>query len=128
MKTIIFDIDGTLTDMSPVEKSSTWRKDLPKLKKYPLVKWIIKNRRKYIFVYATGGIKSETLYALKNLGIIKYFDLKNSTDKDNCQFSKKTGIPFRRIKKIYPDCILVTDSKKDCIGAEIAQIPFILIR
>lgn len=127
MKTIIFDIDGTLTDMSPVEGSLLWRKELPNLKQYPLVKWIINNRYKFRFIYATGGKKNETLYALKNLGIIRYFDLKNSMDKTNCKFHKITGIPLKKIKDKFPNCILVTDGKKDCIGAKKVGMEFIRI-
>lgn len=180
MKTIICDIDGTITNMWPIEKSVLSRmtnrkfeKDiekmklsgvsdtykiflkfsnrkiskrkytdfynqsfsvllkngkLPMLEKYPLAKWIFDNRSKYRFVYATGGQKLETQYVLKNLGIIKYFDLENSTDKTTCRFSKKTGIPFRKIKSKFKDCVLVSDSEADCKGATLAKISFILVK
>jgi len=136
MKTIIFDIDGTLTNMKPIEKLSLSDKafygllkkeQLPIPKKYPLVNWIIKNKNKYRFIYATGGKKIETEYVLKKLNILNYFDLKNSMSKTNCSFSKKTGVPFKKIKSKFDDCILITDSKNDCLGAKIAGIPFILV-
>ena len=101
---------------------------LPALEKYPLVKWIFASRNKYRFVYATGGQRLETLYVLKSLGLTKYFDLENSTDKATCRFSKKTGIPFRKIKSKFKDCVLVSDSKADCKGATLAKIPFILVK
>lgn len=177
MKTIIFDIDGTLTNIWPIEKSVLLRMtkgryedkmdelkksgisdtykiflkvsskriskrkyfslynqsflklvNLPKLVNYPIIDWIKKNRDKYIFVYATGGQKVETEYVLTQLGVINYFDLKNSVDKSNCRFSKKTSIPFRKIKSKYEDCILITDSDSDGIGASKAGIRFIKIK
>lgn len=177
MKTIIFDIDGTLTNMWPIEKSvllcmtngkyeneieelkkggmsETYRifckvsgkriskkkyfilynksfsslSERPKLRKYPTVDWIKKNRNKYIFVYATGGQKLETEYVLTRLGLIEYFDLENSVDKNNCRFSKKTGIPFRKIKAKYEDCLLITDSQTDLVGAKLAKIPALVVQ
>ncbi|MFA7209378.1 MAG: HAD family hydrolase [Parcubacteria group bacterium] len=180
MKTIIFDIDGTITNIWPIEKSVLlymidikFEKDIDKIKssgisdtykiflkfsnrkmskkkyayfynqsfsvllkkgklpmpeKYFLAKWILINRNKYNFVYATGGQRLETLYALKSLGLINYFDLENSTDKTICRFSKKTGIPFRKIKSKFKDCVLVSDSENDCKGAALVEIPFILIQ
>lgn len=176
MKTIIFDIDGTLTNMWPIEKSvllcmtngkykneieelkrngisDTYKifckvsgnklsksryftlynksflklKDLPKIKSYPIVDWIKKNQNKYLFVYATGGQKIETEYVLSQLGIRNYFDLKNSINKNNCRFSKKTGIPFKKIKKQYKNCILITDTQSDCDGAKLSKIPYLLV-
>lgn len=174
MKTIIFDIDGTLTNIWPIEKSVLLRmtkgmyenqieelkrsgisdtykifrkvsrkkiskieylnlynrtfsvllksKKLPKLEKYPIVDFIISTKKKFHFVYATGGQKSETEYVLRSLGIIEYFDLKNSIDKNNCRFSKKTGIPLRKIKANFPECIFIADNENDCLGASKADI------
>lgn len=180
MKTIICDIDGTITNIWPIEKSvllfMTDRKfekdieqmrlsgisdtykiflnfsnrkiskkkytdfynrsfsillkngELPTLEKYPLTNWIFDNRTKYRFVYVTGGQKLETQYVLKNLGVIKYFDIENSIDKTTCRFSKNTGIPFRKIESKFRDCILVSDNRVDCKGATLARIPFVLIK
>ncbi|KXK08796.1 MAG: Phosphoglycolate phosphatase [Microgenomates bacterium OLB22] len=154
MKTLIFDIDGTLTDMGPIERTieqvvrlrtgrvskkeyqrlydqvtRRLQKDglLPKPVAFPLVQWIKKNKTSYRFVYATGGETSESQYILRELGLLDLFDLENSVSATNCRFSKKTGIPFRRIIKKYPDCIVIGDSEKDCQGAEKAKAPFILV-
>ena len=130
MKTIIFDIDGTLTDMSAIENAAflgVTENCWPKPNKYPLVDWILRNKNNYNFVYATGGKEKETLYVLESLGLLKYFDIKNSINKSNYRFSKKTGLPFLKIKKKYPDCLLVTDSQDDCIGAKLAKIPYMKI-
>lgn len=180
MKTLIFDIDGTITDMWPLEKAvllqmleNKFEKDieksksgginstytiysklarhplskktytrlynkifnsllrrgaLPKVKKYSIVKWIIKNRDRFHFVYATGGQRSETLYALRSLGLFKIFDVENSLDKSICNFNKATGIPFQKIKSRFPDCVLITNGVSDCKGAIIAGISFIQVR
>ncbi len=180
MKTIICDIDGTLTDMWPVERAvllrllaigvaakidvlkksgisetyllylavsqrkigrRMYRKlyneafdnlcscgQLPKPKSYPLVQWILNNKKKYRFVYATGGQQKESEYVLKQLGILDCFDLKNSIDKTRYPFSKKTGLPFKKIKRKFPDCLCITDSMSDCEGAQLARISFIQIK
>lgn len=117
--------------MSAIEKAAAlgitencWSKP----KRYPLVDWILKNKSKYNFVYATGGKERETLYVLESLGLLKYFDLKNSINKTNYRFSKNTGRPFKKIKKVYKDCILITDSKTDCDGAVLAGMPYVLVK
>lgn len=169
MKTIICDIDGTLTNMWPIERevlmcmvgceyemrldeikqtgisstydiyirytggyigkkdyfrryNSTFRKllradKLPKPEKYPSVDWIRLNSQYYRFVYATGGQKWETLYVLKQLGILQQFDITRSIDKTSYRFSKSTGLPFKRILHTCGDCILISDSESDCEGA-----------
>ena len=180
MKTIIFDIDGTLTDMWPIEKSvlltmlgkksaieieklyrsgikdthtifctvskrkigkTDYRKiynqkfsllesrdELPSPAKYPLVDLIQKNKSQYRFVYATGGQSKETKYVLKCLKLESIFDLENSLDKSNYRFSKSTGLTFNKIKAKFSDCLLISDSQKDCDGAIKANIPFIKVK
>lgn len=178
MKTLICDIDGTLTDMWPVERAvlvcllgkkyskrldqlrrsgisdtyTLYRKvstctvckrdyrnlynkafeqllsygQLPSVKRYPLVQWIMKNNKKFTFVYATGGQQKESEFVLKQLGILAYFDLENSLDKTRYPFSKKTGLPFKKILKTYSNCTLLTDTQTDCDGAMKASIPYII--
>lgn len=101
---------------------------LPMLEKYPLVNWIFANRTRYRFVYATGGQQLETRYVLRKLGLAEYFDIADSVDRTTCRFSKKTGIPFRKIKSKFKDCVFVSDSEADCRGATLAQVPFILVK
>lgn len=179
MKTIIFDIDGTITNMWPIEKSvllylagktlgneieelkksgilDTYKiflkvsgqritkqkyfklydkafsallknGQLPLPKKYPIVRWIIANRAKYHFVYATGGRRAETRYVLRQFGLACCVDFEYSIDKTNCRFSKKTGIPFKKIKSLFKDCLLISDGSEDCDGAMVAGIPFVLV-
>lgn len=180
MKTIIFDIDGTITNIWPLEKavllaltkgkygeemeklkwsglSETYKiflkvshkkigkltytaqynlafsrlsklKRLPSPQAYPLVKWMRANSNQYHFIYATGGQKLETEYVLRQLGLIKFFDLQHSLSKSNYPFSKKTGQPFKRLKRQFPNCLLITDSPTDCYGAKLAKIPYYQIK
>ncbi|OGD66877.1 hypothetical protein A3F08_03430 [Candidatus Berkelbacteria bacterium RIFCSPHIGHO2_12_FULL_36_9] len=179
MKTIIFDIDGTITNMWPIEKSvllGMLRKNtikeideiyqqqtkktyqiynkiskekltqkefyrrynrtflkllinnqLPKPAKYTIVNWIISNHNLYHFVYVTGGQRLETKYVLDMLKVSKYFDFTNSLDKSNCRFAKKTGIPYKIIKRRFNNCLVITDSKNDCLGAIKTEITFIKV-
>lgn len=115
--------------MEPIEKAVLFKtKNLSLPERYPLADWIFANRNKYNFVYATGGKQAETAYVLESLGLARYFDMKNSISKTNCRFSKKTGIPLRKIKAKFKDCILITDSKDDCHGAVLAGISFVLVK
>ena len=180
MKTIIFDIDGTLTNMWPIEKSvllymtggkfgkamekirlsgtsdtykifrkASGRKigkedyfklynksfsvllrknKLPAPGRYSLVNWVIDNRSRYRFLYVTGGQKLETQYVLGCLGMAGVFDIDNSIDRTTCRFSKKTGIPFRKIQSGSNGCVLVSDNRTDREGAALVRIPFLLVR
>jgi predicted HAD superfamily phosphohydrolase YqeG len=46
----------------------------------------------------------------------------------SCRFSKKTGIPFKKIKAKYKNCLLIADSQTDFVGAKLAQIPALIIK
>jgi len=179
MKTIICDIDGTLTNLWPIEKKilscllpketfdcieklkrsgvsetyliyrkianiqitkkvyrkkynkmfeQLWEKELlPPIEKFPLADWVLSNQQ-YQYVYTTGGQQAETLYALEQLGILQLFDIQNSIDKTRYPFSKKTGLPFKKILKKYQDCILVTDSRSDCEGAKKVGMFYVLVK
>lgn len=102
--------------------------NLPRPKPYPLVRWMQTNSDRFNFVYATGGQRLETLYVLDKLGLTQYVDSSNSIDKTVCRRSKKSGIPFIKIKSIYNDCLLISDSTNDCLGAHRAKIPCILVK
>lgn len=180
MKTIIFDIDGTITDMWPLERAvlvsllgkqavraieemhesglkDTYvifckvskktigkrayralynrkfallerQKLLPRPKPYPIVGWIRKNSKEYHFVYATGGQSRETRYVLSCLKIGTAFDVAHSLDAGNYRFSKRTGLPFKKIGAKFPNCLLVTDGRNDCEGALRARIPYIHVK
>jgi FMN phosphatase YigB (HAD superfamily) len=179
MKTIICDIDGTLTNMWPIERtvlmrllsdqnamkldrlkslevSETYRlfcritrkrttklvyqnlyqqafeyckaaKLFPALERYSVVDWIVQNCKKIHFVYATGGQREESLYVLEQLDILQYFDLKHSVDKTSCCFGKRTGIPFKKILRKYPNAVLLTDSESDCLGASKVGLSYIYL-
>jgi len=79
-------------------------------------------------VYATGGLKIEAEYVLSSLGIERLFDLEQSISRDTYVYSKRTGLPFRKLNRISQPCLVVADSKSDMEGAAIAKVPLILLK
>lgn len=179
MQTLIFDIDGTLTSLWPLERAvllalcpsatlisldtlyqtktkdlyalykrsspspcrktvfrkmydttchNLWKEGkLPSLSAYPAAVFVKKMYQKYQFLYATGGGQIETEYVLEVLGVKPYFNLRDSVSRTTCRYKKSTGIPFKKIAKLYPDAVLVTDSYDDTVGAKKAGLKSILI-
>lgn len=109
-------------------EKSVLEKKLPQPQRYPIVDWIKANKNNCRFIYATGGQEKETQYVLDRLGIRKYFDIENSITKNQCRFSKRTGIPFRKIKKKFGDCIVIADGGNDYKGARKANLGFLKIK
>lgn len=178
MITLIFDIDNTLVDMWPVERSCLeamlgkkiqenvkqifsgdlyamycslatnkvskrefrdeykMRFDilqrtnrLPEPAGLQAVNFVKKFQGQYEFIFATGAWLVEIKYALNGVGIFQFFDVQPSIYRDNCRFSKMTGLPFRCIKKqVGGKIMLITDSKSDIIGADKANICSLLLR
>lgn len=139
MRTLIFDIDGTLTDMGPIEAISgrlspaefadyAQSGRLPLPARYPIIDFILANRANYNFVYATGGLKREADYALAKLGIFELFDIQRSLSIDTFPDFKSTGWPFLEIMKTYPHAMVITDSQSDVEGAIRAGLPYQVVR
>ena len=128
MLTIIFDIDGTLTDMRPLEDPALRAKNPnPTLIAYPAVKFIKDNPIAYNFVFVTGGSLADTTYVLQQFAILDLFDLKNSVSADSNLPPKTTGEPFRQIAQIFPECVIVGDSNNDKTGAFQAGIACLIL-
>lgn len=182
MLTLIFDIDGTLTNLWPIEKSVlaamlgcspskldnlkeqigntdllhlyqvTYSKKqklslvdfrrkyqkkfyellqkskLPKVNGYKVVDYIKANPKKCKYLYATASPEVEAEYVLKNLGILEIFDRAKSSNQNSTRFSKKSGLPFKKLKQTNPDCLLITDSMSDIDGAKKAGIGWLLLK
>lgn len=128
MLTIIFDIDGTLTDMRPLEdRQLRTIEPSPLLIAYPAVEFIKSNAKNYRFVFVTGGSLADTSYVLKQFAILDLFDLENSISADSDLPPKITGKPFRQIAQKFPECVVVGDGDNDRIGAEKAGIPNVIL-
>ncbi len=180
MLTLIFDIDGTLTDMWPIEKAVLaallpasqlecldylrksgetslyvlYRKItqcqiskisfqrlysekfevlreagiLPEPIAYRAVVFILQNQLDYRYLYATGGLRCEAEYVLEKLCLKELFDLTSSISRDYYQFSKKTGLPYKKIARLKGQYLVVTDSTVDVVGAKKAKLPYVLLK
>jgi phosphoglycolate phosphatase-like HAD superfamily hydrolase len=128
MITIIFDLDGTLTDMRPLEDPRLRSANPnPTLTPYPAVEFIKSNADKYVFVFATGGVLADATYLLKQFGILDLFDLDHCVSADRGLEPKSTGAPFKWIARNFVDCVVVGDSDSDRMGAEQAGLPCIVL-
>jgi phosphoglycolate phosphatase-like HAD superfamily hydrolase len=179
MTTLVFDIDGTLTDLWPLESAvlqvltgttekalaplrrrsqgnlyamylqqtgATTTKTqfrrlyrqavlaleqaraLPAVPSYRAAGFIRANKTKYRFVYLTGGLKCEALYALRSLGILGAFSEELSISSDSYPFSKATGLPLRKIQRAARGPMLViADGSADKLGADKAGVPILLV-
>lgn len=114
MKTIIFDLDGTVVDLS----QGLCFADVKQLRKLC---------RKYRLALVTGASRKETLEALRRFGLDNFFQAEFIITKDEVSASKATGAPFRKIKKILNGpAIFIGDSKNDICGCRKARLPSIL--
>lgn len=115
MQTLIFDIDGTLTNMAA-----------PELRPYPAAQFIQATAGQYHLVYATGGTTAEADYALTALDIKQYFDIPSSISSDNHPHAKTTGHPLHKLLRQFPDALFITDSPAEVAAAERVGLPALL--
>lgn len=128
MKTLIFDIDGTLTDMRPLEDPRLrLANPNPTLLAYPAAQFITDNAKTYHYVFATGGTLADTTYVLRQLGLVQIFDMTNSIAADSGLPPKSTGEPYKQIAAQFPDSIVIGDSETDRAGAKLAGLPCVIL-
>ena len=117
MKTIIFDLDGTLVFLSP------------RLVCIANVILLTELRKRYDFALVTGSSKEEVLNALKGCGLTELFDPTLLVTRDDVSDDKASGAPFFEIKKrLTNQMVMIGDSVGDEIGSNKAAIPFVKVK
>lgn len=116
MKTLIFDLDGTLVTLSP---TLTCIADVARLREL---------RTRYAFALVTGSSKEEVRVALETFDLVSLFDPHLIITADDVAGDKASGAPFFEIRKrIIGDCIMIGDSSGDEIGSNKAGISFVKV-
>ncbi len=109
MKTLIFDLDGTLVRLQPSLVCIVDKTLLDGL------------RTQYNLALISGGTKEEVFTALNTTGLREYFDDGNIVTFDDTHQEKATGEPFREIKRrLDGDMVMIGDSDGDESGARAA--------
>ena len=124
MKTIIFDLDGTLVDLVPAKYFKRQPKVIQRISKTELEQL----RKRYCFSLVTGSCRKEALYALQQMGWTDLFDQKLILCADDIPAEKKTGIPFSVIKQQADVICIIGDSEIDRLGAKRANIDCIIVK
>ena len=117
MKTLIFDLDGTLVRLQP---------QLICIARVPFLRAL---RKRYDFALVTGSPKDEVLRTLAECELTQFFDREKIVTKDDVQGDKASGIPFFEIMRRLPGAaVMVGDSDGDEIGSRKAGIPFVRVQ
>lgn len=117
MKTIFFDLDGTLTNLS----------EWPDLKLLIPQKKLFILRQNYQFGLITASKTPEAMRSLEKLGIAVLFEKSLIITSDICPEPKITGAPFEFAKSKVKDIVaIIGDSEGDKIGSAKANLQFIL--
>ena len=116
MKTLVFDLDGTLTILSefPDLRLLIPKQDLLFLKGF------------YSFGLVTASPKMEALKALRQLSIYSLFERDIIITSEDTAQGKESGEPFLLAKSRAVSIVaMIGDSTADQTGSSIAGIPFI---
>ncbi len=117
MKTLIFDLDGTLVRLG---SSLICFADADQLTLL---------RQKYNFALVSGSTGSEIERALKETGLRALFDDTYIIAAEDTEGSKSSGEPFREIqKRLQGNMVMIGDSTADEQGCEISGLNFIRVQ
>lgn len=116
MKNLIFDLDGTLVQLTPALVLVADVEELRSLKE------------RYTFALVSGSPREEILYALKETGLAPLFSEALIVAKEDASGDKASGLPFLEMRKrISGAMIMIGDSAGDEQGSAKADIPFVRV-
>lgn len=117
MKTLIFDLDGTLVRLKPRRVCLVKKDELAAL------------RATYNFALVSGSTRKEVFQSLAKTGLWRFFDKASIVTLEDTNSKKVSGKPFREIKKrLTGTMVMIGDSDSDRKGAKIARLPFVRVR
>ena len=118
MKTIIFDLDGTLCELrDPLASSIVF-----------LSRAMIEVVTDTQFALVTGGTREEVEFVLKKAGVEDLFFKDLILTREDPFGEKKTGKPFREIlRRVKGRAIVIGDSESDRLGSERAGLRCIFL-
>ncbi len=131
-KAIIFDLDGTLVDLSRAKKILENKSGNSGCQ----VRGFITKRQlalladSYLIGLVTASFRNEAVLVLSAMDILKYFDRDLVVTFEDTNSEKQTGKPFLEIRRRAFDCLIVVvgDSVDDAIGTRKAKIPFVYVQ
>jgi phosphoglycolate phosphatase-like HAD superfamily hydrolase len=116
MKTIIFDLDGTLVRLQPAIISIA---DIETLK-------ILS--QKYNLALVSGSPNEEIKTALTQTGLSAFLESDYIVGKEDSTGDKASGIPFENMKsRLTGTYVMIGDSPSDEEGCRVARIPFVKV-
>lgn len=109
MKTIIFDLDGTLIRFTPTFERIA---DIEQLKQL---------QQTFAFSIVTGCAKQVAFDVLEKTNLLSFFDADRIVTREDTVGDKSTGEPFRLARKKLSDhAVVIGDSDSDVQGSLIA--------
>ncbi len=116
MKTLIFDLDGTLIQL---QSDFVCFADVDQLTLL---------RQQYNFALVSGSSRAEVLWALEKTRLLPLFNERLVIGFEDTQSEKASGKPFQKIReRLEGDAVMIGDSLSDEIGSAIAGILFVKI-
>ncbi len=116
MKTLIFDLEGTLVQLAPTLVCFADITELTLLRKH------------YNFALVTGSTRIEVEWALAHTNLAPLFNSAYIVSVEDTQSEKASGKPFQEIQqRLKGSMVMIGDSTGDETGSALANLPFVRI-